>query len=120
MFGESAGAGERLHSAPKKSVMDDEKIHAALDGLFERHAARIDGGADLGDAAVVRDLQLEILDVVLRADRRLLVRDRPGRVREVGLAQAENAGIAAVGGAIAALRFFDSYTRVNGTASSGK
>src|ERR1041385_1060884 len=49
--------GECLEPGPKKSVMDDEQIQAALDRALDRPRGGIHGWADLRHGAGVLDLQ---------------------------------------------------------------
>ena len=51
------GAGDRPGRRPEKTVMNDEKIHAGGGGLVKRGQPGVNRGADMGDAAVVGDLQ---------------------------------------------------------------
>ena len=59
-------AGERLGGGPVEAVVNDEKIDALGGGALEGGAAGVHGGADLGDAAVVFELEaVEGVGVVL-------------------------------------------------------
>ena len=49
--------GERAGHVPIHAVVHDEKIHAGGHGLEKGDDARVDGGADFGDAAVVGELE---------------------------------------------------------------
>ena len=51
------GAGDRPGWRPEKTVMNDEKIDPCGDGLVKRGQPGVNRGADMGDAAVVGDLQ---------------------------------------------------------------
>src|SRR2546430_489361 len=52
-----ATARDRLQAWPEQAVVDDEKIHAALDREIDSASGGIDSRADFRDRARVLDLQ---------------------------------------------------------------
>ena len=51
------GSGDRPWWVPEEAVVDHQEVNARVRRLLERRQAGVDGGADLGYLAVVRDLK---------------------------------------------------------------